>query len=200
MVQATLSAPGAARNDRHMTPHRLAAVAAVLLSVAALACVASAVGDEFPRGLLALVAVALALAAGFQALVHRGIVRVAGLAAAGALTRAAGALPVAAVALLVTVAPGGILVAVAAAALGLAAAKAAFRIRVALAPAPRPRRPVLLYNPRSGGGKAEKFHLADEAGARGYDVVALEPGTDLETLAREAVAAGADALAVAGGD
>jgi hypothetical protein len=59
---------------------------------------------------------------------------------------------------------------------------------------------VLFYNPKSGGGKAEKFHLAEEARARGIEPIELKLGTDLEQLVRGAVADGADALAMAGGD
>jgi diacylglycerol kinase family enzyme len=55
-------------------------------------------------------------------------------------------------------------------------------------------------NPRSGGGKAERFHLADEARKRGIEAVELEPGDDLWKLVEDAVASGADALAMAGGD
>ncbi len=63
-----------------------------------------------------------------------------------------------------------------------------------------PSHPVLFYNPKSGGGKAERFHLADEARARGIEPIELELGTDLWDLVRGAVADGADALAMAGGD
>jgi diacylglycerol kinase family enzyme len=63
-----------------------------------------------------------------------------------------------------------------------------------------PARPVLFFNPKSGGGKAERFKLADEARARGIKPIELIPGSDLERLVRDAVAAGADALAMAGGD
>ncbi len=55
-------------------------------------------------------------------------------------------------------------------------------------------------NPRSGGGKATKFHLADEARKRGIEPVELKPGDDLWDLVRDAVRRGADALAMAGGD
>ena len=60
--------------------------------------------------------------------------------------------------------------------------------------------PVLFFNPKSGGGKAERFALADEARARGIEPIELEPGQDLEQLVRGAVADGADGLAMAGGD
>ena len=63
-----------------------------------------------------------------------------------------------------------------------------------------PTNPVLFYNPLSGGGKAARFHLADEARRRGIEPIELRRGDDLETLVRDAVARGADALAMAGGD
>ena len=63
-----------------------------------------------------------------------------------------------------------------------------------------PLRPVLLMNPKSGGGKVDKFHLVDECGKRGIESVVLGPGDDLEQLARAAVAQGADAIGMAGGD
>jgi diacylglycerol kinase family enzyme len=61
-------------------------------------------------------------------------------------------------------------------------------------------RPVLFLNPRSGGGKAERAGLAERARERGINVVALAPEQTLATLVEEAVAEGADALGVAGGD
>jgi diacylglycerol kinase family enzyme len=63
-----------------------------------------------------------------------------------------------------------------------------------------PARPWLLVNLRSGGGKAERSGLVDAARARGITVHVLAPGDDPAALARGAVAAGADAVGVAGGD
>ncbi|MEV0242964.1 diacylglycerol kinase family protein [Streptomyces sp. NPDC050674] len=63
-----------------------------------------------------------------------------------------------------------------------------------------PRSPWILMNPRSGGGKVGRFHLVDKARAAGCRVVLLEGGQDVAELARQAVAEGADLLAVAGGD
>jgi diacylglycerol kinase family enzyme len=60
--------------------------------------------------------------------------------------------------------------------------------------------PVLLMNPRSGGGKVERFGLVSEARRRGIEPVVLAPGDDLLQLAEEAVAGGADVLGMAGGD
>lgn len=73
------------------------------------------------------------------------------------------------------------------------------------APAVRPRRPVLLMNPTSGGGKVERFGLVERAEELGARVLLLGPPesgghTDVEALARQAVADGADLLGVAGGD
>jgi diacylglycerol kinase family enzyme len=68
--------------------------------------------------------------------------------------------------------------------------------------APAPRRPFLIMNPRSGGGKVVRFGLKDKAEALGATVALLEgPGpVDVGALARQAVADGADLLGVAGGD
>jgi len=65
---------------------------------------------------------------------------------------------------------------------------------------PPPRHPVLICNPWSGGGKVEKFGLAELATGLGVEVVMLDRGLDLERLARDAVDRGADCLGMAGGD
>jgi diacylglycerol kinase family enzyme len=58
----------------------------------------------------------------------------------------------------------------------------------------------LFYNPKSGGGKAERFHVADEARARGVEPVELKLTDELATLVHDAIENGADMLGVAGGD
>jgi diacylglycerol kinase family enzyme len=63
-----------------------------------------------------------------------------------------------------------------------------------------PQRPVLFVNPRSGGGTAARAEVAERARERGIETVIFVPGQSLEALAGEAVAKGADALGVAGGD
>ncbi|OII65731.1 diacylglycerol kinase family protein [Streptomyces sp. CC77] len=67
---------------------------------------------------------------------------------------------------------------------------------------PPPRRPVLLMNPRSGGGKVAQFGLKERAERLGARVVLLDADReqDVTALAEEAVAEGADLLGVAGGD
>ena len=67
---------------------------------------------------------------------------------------------------------------------------------------PPARHPYLIMNPRSGGGKVEKFDLKRKAEALGAEVFLFggpEP-VDVAEVARQAVASGADLLGVAGGD
>jgi diacylglycerol kinase family enzyme len=100
-----------------------------------------------------------------------------------------------------------VLVALGLLALAVAAGRAALRRdaipeRMREYQVPPPRRPYLIMNPRSGGGKVARFGLKDKAEALGATVALLEgPGTvDVGALARQAVADGADLLGVAGGD
>jgi diacylglycerol kinase family enzyme len=172
---------------------RLAAVAALAAGGAAVVASVGLAFDRFPRGLVVLACVAVALWLGVHAITRRRWRRAAGLGLAAVLLGVA-------VALVVGSAPVVVLATVVAAATSVAAARTAFRAHVDLPSAPAPQHPVLFYNPRSGGGKAERFALRDEALARGIKPVELTPGTDLEELVRGEVAAGADALAMAGGD
>jgi diacylglycerol kinase family enzyme len=175
--------------------HRLAALAA-LGSAAVIAILGiDIVISQFPRGLIVLAGLVIAVAAAWYGLTRTGVARLVGSGVA---------ILAVAVAVAVVIADGDhlvqALVLLAGFGLMLAATRSAFRIHVPLDPAPDPHRPVLFYNPKSGGGKAEKFHLADEARRRGVDPIELKLGTDLEQLVRGAVAEGADALAMAGGD
>ncbi len=65
-----------------------------------------------------------------------------------------------------------------------------------------PRRPYLIMNPRSGGGKVVRFALQEKAERLGARVILLDPDEhqDVTALARKAVDEGADLLGVAGGD
>jgi diacylglycerol kinase family enzyme len=64
----------------------------------------------------------------------------------------------------------------------------------------RPGRGVLIMNLKSGGGKAERFRLAEECEKRGIEPVVLRPGDDLLRLAEGAIDSGADVIGMAGGD
>lgn len=74
------------------------------------------------------------------------------------------------------------------------------RPRPGWGPADPPRRPVLFVNPRSGGGSATRANLVELARDRGIQTFVLAPGQSLATLVGAAVAGGADALGMAGGD
>ncbi|MGZ6697558.1 MAG: diacylglycerol/lipid kinase family protein [Solirubrobacteraceae bacterium] len=173
---------------------RLAAIAALLLAaLAVVAAVASAI-QNFPLGLLIVLLVLVAAPAAWYGIGHRAPGRVLGLGAAALLLAAA---------LVLVIVKGSPLLdlgLVAVVALALAAARVAFTVHVRLPEADPPRRAVLFMNPRSGGGTAERFHLAREARARGIEPVELKPGEDLRALATAALERGADALAMAGGD
>jgi diacylglycerol kinase family enzyme len=67
---------------------------------------------------------------------------------------------------------------------------------------PPARHPYLIMNPKSGGGKVEKFDLKRKAEALGAEVFILGGPklVDVAGVARQAVANGADLLGVAGGD
>jgi diacylglycerol kinase family enzyme len=176
-----------------MKSRRVAAIAALVLFVLAGIVVISAV-RSFPRGLIAAVLLVLACFAGWESIRRRGIGRT--VLAVVAVLLLAGAI--------VAVAVGGILaeIVVLAVVLALAcvAARAAFRTHVQLPTADPPKHPVVIWNPKSGGGKAAAAHLDVEARARGIEPIQLSPGDDLFQLARDAVERGADGLAAAGGD
>jgi diacylglycerol kinase family enzyme len=65
---------------------------------------------------------------------------------------------------------------------------------------PPPAKAFILMNPRSGGGKVEKFGLDTKAEEMGAQVALLVPGVDVVETVQAAVRAGADLLGAAGGD
>lgn len=183
---------------------RLAAAASlVLLAVVAVVTVVRVVDDAGRVALQGVLLVAL-LAAGWQALTRAGRRRTVALAVAIVVV----------LALVVTVvaADGPIVVSLAVrlaalvAALGLAR-HALGTTRTALVqadtpgtPVPAAQRGVLFMNLKSGGGKAERFHLVDECRRRGIEPVVLEPGQDWLQVVRDTAAGGVDVLGMAGGD
>src|SRR5438128_6874827 len=178
---------------RRRARQRAAAMAALVLAPASIVFALVVFVTHFPHGLWVLACGVLAVAAMWYGVLRRGAARIAGLTAAALLL--AGGLVLILVegrALDNALILGGLL-------LAAGAARIAFAVHVPLRPATRPGRPVLFMNPKSGGGKAEKLHLADEARARGIEPVELRPGDDLVALVHDAVDRGADALAMAGG-
>src|SRR3954453_9986122 len=178
----------------HLRWRRASAAVALVAAAGVLVLGVTVAVDDFPRGLLLLLCAALVAAGTWEGVLRRGWGRVAGLAIAGAAL--AGGLYV--------LGDEGyrrsLLLLGVAALVWHAAARVAFRADVVLPAAPRPRRPVVVINPRSGDGRAARAGLVTAARERGIDVVELRPGDDLAELVREAVDAGADALAMAGGD
>ena len=177
------------------SPHRRLAAAAALLLFAA-ATVVAVVGAvrAFPAGLGVLIALSCAVAFAWWALMQTGAARV--LAAVVAALFAAGVV-------VLIVAEGELvtdLVVLGLFLLAFGAAGRAFVVRADLPAAQRPSRPILFFNPKSGGGKAERFHLADEARKRGIEARELHRGEDLNELVQAAIGDGADGLAMAGGD
>ncbi len=150
--------------------------------------------------LLTAAAVVVVVAAGYWFLLQRGALR--WLAFALAIGAPVAVLVVFAAARLLWVAL------LAGALLAIAVLTARFALRpdrsawaLPVVDASPPRHPFVIMNPRSGGGKVTKFGLQERAAALGAEVALIDrPGTDVQQLARDAVARGADLLGVAGGD
>ncbi|MGW7196333.1 diacylglycerol/lipid kinase family protein [Streptomyces chryseus] len=180
---------------------RWAARLAITAAAASVLLLAVAAGLE-GLGLVAIGAAATAVTAAalWWALTRRGLVRMLAVALAVAAPVVVVVLHVAAGLLWV------LLVCLALGAVAMAAGWAALAEVGPTAPrarsVPPPQRPVLIMNPRSGGGKVDRFGLREKAEALGARVVLLDPAhrVDVAALARQAVAEGADLLGVAGGD
>ena len=176
-----------------MSGRRIAAVGALVIGFTTLVLAAVLVFQEFPQGVIVLGLVCLGGLAGWHGALRRGAVRAIGLSVAVAALIAAVLLVVNERAVEIALIVGGFV------ATGACAEFAVSR-RPDLSSAAPPEHPVLIFNPKSGGGKAERFALATEAPARGIEAIELGPGQDLEAIVRDAVARGADGLAMAGGD
>jgi hypothetical protein len=61
----------------------------------------------------------------------------------------------------------------------------------------RPLHPVLFINPRSGGGKAQRYDLVGRCRARGIGPIVMQGDDDLASLAAAAVSSGADVIRMA---
>ncbi len=177
-----------------MTVRRMWSAVALVLVLAAVVLAVDTTIAHFPSGLAVLACLILAGCCAWLGICRRGAARIAGLVAAALFVAGAIVLVVVEARVLEDA------LVVAAILVALAATREAFKAHAHLPRAERPSRPVLFYNPKSGGGKAERFHLADEARRRGIEPIELKLGEDLEQLVRAAVNDGADALAMAGGD
>ena len=197
--------PGAASQGTHRDRRRLAAIAALLIILAVVIGTLVRLVDDPLRVIAELLLLAVIVGAGWIALTRAGTRRVIATVVAG----------VAVVALIVSLvnAEGslGISMAVRIAALvaAVALAKYALGNTARGAEAERDaghagaggRRGVLFMNLKSGGGKAERFHLVDECKRRGIEPVVLEPGMDWLQTVRDVAASGeVDVLGMAGGD
>ena len=190
------SKPGATR--------RLAALAAIVLFVVVIVSTILVVFDRPLEVVVQLVLLLVAFVAVWEALTRKGAARVVWIVVAVA----------AAVAVVLIQVAGGegyvlsLLVRLALLGLALLLARYALKRDVRSLkqsetpgkPVPAARRGVLIMNLKSGGGKAEKFHLVDECRARGIEPVVLQRGDDLLQLARDAIDRGADVVGMAGGD
>jgi len=165
-----------------------------VLAIATALFAIDVVFQRIPRGLTVVACVVVAVAAAAYGLVRRGAVRIIALAVAVLLLAAAVTL------VFVEGNPKADVLIAAGVVATLAAGRQAFKVHVRWPQARRPAHAVLFYNPLSGGGKAERFALAEQARRRGIEPIELKRGDDLERLVRDAVKRGADALAMAGGD
>ena len=173
---------------------RITALLALVLFAAGVVIAVVEIIRDFPRGPVVIVLLVIGALAAWHAVKRRGYPRYILLAGFALLV-------VAAVIVVLTGERLGVgLVAVALLLASVGLAGRVFTARVALPAAEPPKRAVVIWNPKSGGGKALSNNLADEARARGIEPIELKPGDDLEQLVRDAVAAGADGLAAAGGD
>jgi diacylglycerol kinase family enzyme len=187
--------------DRPALIRRLAALLAIVTLVAAVVVVATLALTNIVNIVIASVGVSIAIGGAWYSLSHRGTVRLIALATVLAgLAIVLAVLVVGDARLWPWVAVGAV-AAVSVGAAGLALREPHDATPFAdEPPAPRPRHPVLLMNPKSGGGKAVKFDLERECRDRGIEPIVLTPGDDLLQLAEDAVERGADVIGMAGGD
>jgi diacylglycerol kinase family enzyme len=192
--------------SEHRSPaagERAAALAALVTVLAAVVLVLIGIISHVASVVLATIALLISVTGCWYAVSRRGVVRI----VSAAVTVAALAALIVGI-FLADIAIWRVLVIIALSALSVWSARYALhrsvrRLRAdqALAAvAARPRHPVLIMNPKSGGGKAERFQLADECRKRGIEPVVLRPGDDLLQLAEDAVRRGADVIGMAGGD
>lgn len=182
-------------------PRRLAAVAAIFLVLAVVVLAIVAVVQDPLRLVATLALLAVAVVAAWYAISRAGAGR--WVAAVFVVAGLAGA-----VAVFVFASTSSLLLRVALVALAFLLGRYALSrdVRTLKAlqtpgrPVPEASRGALIMNLKSGGGKAERFHLEDECRSRGIEPIVLRPDDDLLQLARDAIDRGADVIGMAGGD
>ena len=177
--------------------HRLSALGSLLCLAGALGCFGWGLVRGMPRLLIPLVLILVAVWFGWRALTRRGLRRrvygvisvVAALGAVVGVIWGGVQRPILGIGVLLAVLSGA-----------LASNALSWVHQPSGRLVARAKHPVLLVNPNSGGGAAEKAGLADEARRRGIRVIELGPDDDLLALARHAARRGADCIGMAGGD
>ncbi len=182
----------------------MAAMAAIVLVVAVVVATVVRVARDPLRVGVELLLLFVLLAAAWFALTRTGARRVIAVVAAVAVVvaffaAAAGSERYPLVSLVVRIVGLGVAVALGHYALGVTVG-ALTQSETPGTPVPAATRGVLFMNLKSGGGKAERFHLVDECKRRGIRPVVLEAGMDWLQTVRDVAASGVDVLGMAGGD
>ena len=193
---STSAKPSAAR--------RIASIAAILIAVAVVVVTLIRVFDDQLRVLTDLALLVVLVAAAWIALTRTRTSRIVAVVVAGAVIVALGinvanaeGRPVAS--MLARIA--ALLVAVGLAKYALGTTTGSLKAaEIPGTPVPKATRGVLFMNLKSGGGKAERFHLVDECRARGIEPVVLQAGEDWLQRVRDVAQSGVDVLGMAGGD
>ncbi len=191
------------RADRPSASERLAAVISLISLLAAAVLILVGVAVNLGAVIMALAGVLVCVTACWYVVARRGVIRAAAaVVAVVAIAAVVTGFFLANIAIWrVTVIVIVVVLAVGTGRHALRRTPRALRSAVSGMPAAAPaRHPVLIMNLKSGGGKAERYHLADECRKRGIEPVILRPGDDLLQLAEDAIARGADVIGMAGGD
>ena len=184
------------------TARRISALIALLAAAGTIAVLITGLLEHLVAVCGAIAALAIALGAGAYGLTRTGGRRAVGLVVA-VLALVVGLVLLAIFGTVPFLVGEVVLLAITGAASKYALGRDIKSLKAAVVPGERvgrARRPALIMNPKSGGGKVERFQLADEARRRGIEPIVLGPGDDVLELAQGAIAQGADVIGMAGGD
>lgn len=183
----------------HPLARRLAAIAVVVAVLVAVGALLSTVVANPIATLLSVAALAVGVTSGWVALTNRGKKRWSAVVLAGL------AIVVLAATVIRDEEHGYLL---ATTIVAVAVAIPAGRFALGREPRPRPgdhgvppaQAPVLVVNPNSGDGVAQRVGLSEAARSRGIHVLEFDGSRPVLDLVREALEGGADVVGVAGGD